>query len=137
MLVKFIDFLDISYTSSSLYNTTANYSTANTSQSAGSFPEESFEPPVGANPYPPNEGSRYDSNEYNPEETSETWEQEPSWNDVRPIIDLDTPESPPMFEKEGYSDPVEYHDNAVHSGMEDVDHRVMPNIAGTALLFVE
>lgn len=81
---------------------------------------------MGANPYPPSD--KYDPEEYNPMQSTETWEHEPSWNDVQSAADLDTPESPPMFEKEGYSDPVEYHDSTIHSGIEDVDHRVIPSI---------
>ncbi|KAJ8925437.1 hypothetical protein NQ315_009270 [Exocentrus adspersus] len=97
------------------YNPT--YTAPNT---ASTSYEESFEPPAGANPYPPNE-------EYNPEENTSTWDPEPEWN---PAQETDTPESPPLFEKEGYSDPVEYHDNTVRSGAVDVDHRVLPALTG-------
>lgn len=43
-----------------------------------------------------------------------------------------------MFEKEGYSDPVEYHDNAVQSGVEDIDQRVLPGLGemGKCISFV-
>lgn len=34
-----------------------------------------------------------------------------------------------MFEKEGYSDPVEYHDNILATGAVDVDHRVIPGVS--------
>lgn len=82
--------------------------------------------PVGANEYavssevqpayiPPNDA-------YNPEEEVETWEPEAAW-DQPP--DLETPESPPMFEKEGFADPIEYDDskNEIVLGKEDVDQR--------------
>lgn len=37
----------------------------------------------------------------------------------------DTPESPPTFEKESYSEPIEYHDTVNHGGGGDVDHRIL------------
>ncbi|XP_023311502.1 histone-lysine N-methyltransferase 2D [Anoplophora glabripennis] len=112
---------DNTFTSTSTYETsTAGY---NTTQNANlsTFLEESFEPPAGANPYPPSE-------EYNPEEDLSTWEPDASWN---PVQETDTPESPPTFEKEGYRDPVEYHDNLEPSGAVDVDHRVLPGLEGS------
>ena len=46
-----------------------------------------------------------------------------------PPVSLDTPESPPMYEKEGFSDPVEYDDSVVEPSMMsstgDVDHRTL------------
>ncbi|XP_074036944.1 uncharacterized protein isoform X2 [Leptinotarsa decemlineata] len=114
---------DNSYTSATTtaYETTLEYSAT---ADKATFQEESFEPPLGANPYPPSE-------EYNPEEDVSTWEPDPSWNGGASVIpDTDTPESPPMFEKEGYSDPVEYHDTLIPSGAVDVDHRVVPGLSG-------
>lgn len=77
---------------------------------------------------------------YNPEEEIETWEPEAAW-DAPP--DLETPESPPMFEKEGFADPIEYDDSkSGHSGlgMKDVDHRVLisssPGGIKSCLIFV-
>ncbi|KAF2879770.1 hypothetical protein ILUMI_26396 [Ignelater luminosus] len=67
------------------------------------------------------------ADEYNPEEEIEKWDTEATWEQPPPV-DLDTPESPPLFEKEGYGDPIEYHDANVFSGAEDVDHRVLPSI---------
>jgi len=49
----------------------------------------------------------------------------PSWNDGN---GCDTPESPPTFEKEGYADPIEYHDGVSRSEAVDVDHRVIPGM---------
>lgn len=71
------------------------------------------------------------TDEYNPEEEPETWENEASWE--APPIDLDTPESPPIFEKESCTDPVEYHDlPAIGTGV-DMDHRVLPVIPEISL----
>jgi hypothetical protein len=46
-----------------------------------------------------------------------------------PPLTLDTPESPPLYEKEGFSDPVEYDDSVVEpalmSSSGDVDHRTL------------
>lgn len=88
------------------------------------FQEESFEPPLGSNPYPPSD--EYKPEEYNPEEATDNWDQPHGWDNLDSVTD--TPESPPMFEKEGYSDPVEYHDNAIRRGVEDVDQRVLPSV---------
>lgn len=52
----------------------------------------------------------------------ETWEPDPSWS--QSTVNIETPESPPLFEKKSYVKPVEYHDN-VRSGAVDVDHRVL------------
>ncbi|XP_069682453.1 uncharacterized protein [Periplaneta americana] len=72
-------------------------------------------------------------------DTAPGWEREESektteWmpvlppNKVTPIA-LDTPESPPLYEKEGFSDPVEYDDSVVEptlmSSSGDVDHRTL------------
>ncbi|KAJ8975873.1 hypothetical protein NQ317_015206 [Molorchus minor] len=109
-----------SFTPTATFETpVSNYNTSATTNIPG-FLDESFEPPAGANPYPP-------TDTYNPEDDLSTWEPEATWNEVHKT---DTPESPPLFEKEGYSDPVEYHDNLVPSGAVDVDHRVLPGIAG-------
>ncbi|XP_018332365.1 regulation of nuclear pre-mRNA domain-containing protein 2 isoform X2 [Agrilus planipennis] len=64
------------------------------------------------------------NDEYNPEEEPETWDSELNWEQVPPN-ELDTPESPPLYEKEGYNDPVEYHDGQ-SVRREDVDHRILP-----------
>ncbi|PSN33250.1 hypothetical protein C0J52_23041 [Blattella germanica] len=49
-----------------------------------------------------------------------------------PPISLDTPESPPLYEKEGFSDPVEYDDSIVEpplmSSSGDVDHRTLVHL---------
>lgn len=95
-------------------------------------------------PAEPNYGNRlesgalpYDSipgsNPFPPENNQEIWEPtDPNW--MEGPLDTDTPESPPMFEKEGYSDPIEYHDNVDHgSGAGDVDHRVLPSLASPAV----
>lgn len=114
-----------------MYNSTLpSYAiTTDTTRGQNLF-DESFEPPLGANPYPPS-SDEYKSEAYNPEEATEVWDpqdQTHGWNNLEPVTNTDTPESPPMFEKEGYSDPVEYHDNAVQSGVEDIDQRVLPGI---------
>lgn len=89
-----------------------------------------FSVPLGnlVNPYPPPPPSAPEApDEYNPEEELETWDPEPTWE--QPPVELDTPESPPMYEKEGYGDPVEYHDGNdghVFGTATDVDHRVLP-----------
>lgn len=74
---------------------------------------------------PPSSGgqSYVPSEEYNPEEEPETWENEGVWE--TPSVDLETPESPPIFEKEGYSEPVEYHDNQTMGTGIDIDHRIL------------
>lgn len=61
---------------------------------------------------------------YNPEEDIETWDPETVWDIPG---DLETPESPPNFEKEGFSDPIEYDDSkSAMTGIgKDVDHRVL------------
>lgn len=41
---------------------------------------------------------------------------------------IDTPESPPTFEKQSYSEPIEYHDNVVNHGGGDVDHRILRHL---------
>lgn len=87
-----------------------------------------FSVPLGnlVNPYPPPPPP---PDEYNPEEELETWDPEPTWE--QPPVELDTPESPPMYEKEGYGDPVEYHDGnegLVFGTASDVDHRVLPAV---------
>ncbi|KAL3289108.1 hypothetical protein HHI36_003549 [Cryptolaemus montrouzieri] len=117
-----------SFSGNSSYSTDANYapsynpSTENTSYDPISTlfgSESAFEPPIGANPYPPSE-------EYNPEEELQTWEGDLSWTQPPQLDSTDTPESPPPFEKEAYGDPIEYHDNIGSSGAADVDHRVLP-----------
>ncbi|XP_063222834.1 mucin-2-like [Bacillus rossius redtenbacheri] len=67
-----------------------------------------------------------------------TWGDTPAeseWTPAMPAmpLDLDTPESPPMYEKEGFSDPVEYdeagdvdHRTLVTLQLSDVDHRSLP-----------
>ncbi|CAG9820424.1 unnamed protein product [Phaedon cochleariae] len=89
-----------------------------------SSPYLSTDAPSGANPYPPTE-------EYNPEDNVQTWEPDASWKDSSQpeTTETDTPESPPMFEKEGYTDPVEYHDTLIPSGAVDVDQRILPSIS--------
>lgn len=75
-------------------------------------------------PPPPPTGAGYAANdEYNPEEEPETWENEVVWD--QPPVDLETPESPPNFEKESYSEPIEYHDNQTMGSGLDVDHRIL------------
>lgn len=61
---------------------------------------------------------------YNPEEDVETWDSEGAWNQPPPR-DLETPESPPLFEKEGFADPIEYDDakNERTLGKQDIDQR--------------
>lgn len=88
------------------------------------------------NSFPPNnnfqkdsyQGNQFpdDSGDYNPEEEPETWDRDASWDD--PTGDLETPESPPLFEKEGYNDPIEYHDRPSHGSSGDVDHRILPSL---------
>jgi len=72
-------------------------------------------------------------------DTAPGWEREESdktteWMPVMPPnkvppLSLDTPESPPLYEKEGFSDPVEYDDSVVEpvlmSSSGDVDHRTL------------
>lgn len=51
------------------------------------------------------------------------------WPNVRSKSDIlsETPESPPLFEKAGFIDPIEYDDSQpqepILSSSEDVDHR--------------
>lgn len=72
-------------------------------------------------------------------DTASAWEREEhdkttEWMPVMPPnkappLTLDTPESPPLYEKEGFSDPVEYDDSVVDSVLMsssgDVDHRTL------------
>ncbi|XP_067003276.2 uncharacterized protein [Anabrus simplex] len=65
----------------------------------------------------------------------DTGEKVSEWMPVLPVNkiqlhELDTPESPPTYEKEGFSDPVEYDDSVVESSVllssaSDVDHRTL------------
>jgi hypothetical protein len=105
------------YETSSLGSSFNNSSVGEYATTGFEPPTATFEPPDGANPYPPN------SEEYNPEQEPETWEPDANW--TQPPLDTDTPESPPIFEKEGYIEGVEYHDNIATSGATDVDHRVL------------
>lgn len=82
--------------------------------------------------------------EYNPEQEPETWsDADGNWTQsLIPSSALDTPESPPMFEKEGYVEGAEYHDNVtVVSGTADVDHRVLrplpPPAIGTLFIYFD
>ncbi|GLV40097.1 uncharacterized protein CBL_03755 [Carabus blaptoides fortunei] len=105
------------YTDTTYASSTNTYTSNSTYQAVGSAPyavtaeiQTSYQPTTDA---------------YNPEEDVETWEPEAVWN-APP--DLETPESPPMFEKEGFADPIEYDDSkSGHTGlsMKDVDHRVL------------
>lgn len=82
--------------------------------------ENDYEVPQGSNPYPP-----AGSEEYNPEQELETWETDNSWPQLP--LEMDTPESPPPFEKEPYDDnPIEYHDSVPVGNLSDVDHRILP-----------
>lgn len=82
--------------------------------------------------------------EYNPEEDLETWEGENSWDRPATAIDLETPESPPIFEKESFANPIEYDDSKIEMtlGSKDVDHRVLlpppipPQLTGTINQFI-
>lgn len=77
---------------------------------------------TGANPFAPTTNDTFETSDM-----TNTWESvdNPSWKDLN---DADTPESPPMFEKEGYGDPVEYHDTSLQSGALDIDQRVIPGM---------
>ncbi|CAG9762114.1 unnamed protein product [Ceutorhynchus assimilis] len=66
------------------------------------------------------------SESYDPMVASGAWEElNQSWNKVK---DSDTPESPPMFEKEGYADPVTYHDSSLSSSAMDNHQRNIPGL---------
>lgn len=97
--------------------------------SSSTFPTPETDFPGTPHSYPPPSvnNSFTGADEYNPEEEPETWDNEISW-DAPTAIDLDTPESPPLFEKEGFSDPIEYHDMQAHGTGVDMDHRVLPVI---------
>lgn len=127
--------LDDSFNTTSIYNSSiSSYSTTTTpsdgTRAQGLYREDSFDAPLGSNPYPPT-ADEYKPEDYNPEDETIAWDSQQQtrqhpWCNLEAPINIDTPESPPMFEKEGYRDPVEYHDNAVRSGVEDVDQRVLP-----------
>ncbi|CAH1114005.1 unnamed protein product [Psylliodes chrysocephalus] len=89
-----------SYTTSS-YEANANYAPSN-----DNFGED-FEPPLGANPYPPSE-------EYNPEDDVTTWEPDASWNGVPPVVPPDTEDS-----------------MSSSMGAKDVDHRNLISLTGS------
>lgn len=61
--------------------------------------------------------------EYNPEEELETWDNTEPWE--APIGDLDTPESPPLYDKESYTEPIEYDDTKVLQSRADIDQRIL------------
>lgn len=98
--------------------TETNYSSAYVGNEADSYQQNQSE-------YTPTE-------EYNPEEELELWDPEISWE--QPPTELETPESPPNFEKEAYNNPVEYHDNQTHGTGVDVDHRVLPILSNQKVL---
>lgn len=101
--------------------------TYETASSSFPTPETDFPaPPISTYP-PPSAANSFSggAEEYNPEEEPETWDNDVSW-DEPPPIDIDTPESPPLFEKEGFSDPIEYHDMPALGTGVDMDHRVLP-----------
>ncbi|XP_072378863.1 uncharacterized protein [Diabrotica undecimpunctata] len=80
-----------------------SYETSNINyQSEDNFREDMFEPPVGANPYPPSE-------EYNPEEDLATWEPDSGWNPPPPLTD----------------------DSQSSLGTKDVDHRNLISLTGS------
>nr|CAI5831433.1 unnamed protein product [Callosobruchus analis] len=107
---------------------------------ASPFPEEPpLHPPDGCNPYPPD--AHDVTQEYNPDEEVPLigWDghEGGAWPSQPPDMLMDTPESPPNFEKEGYGDPVEYREgggsvalDAHAAAAADVDHRVMPGGMG-------
>ncbi|KAJ3650238.1 hypothetical protein Zmor_021936 [Zophobas morio] len=97
------------------------YSSADKANYGFDHQTESFNTSNGSNSYPPN------AEEYNPEQEPETWEPDASWTQSQ--LDTDTPESPPLFEKEGYVEGVEYHDTIVTSGAADVDHRILHTLS--------
>lgn len=130
---KFLFFLfwqisEDNFSTTSVYNSAipSYTTTTDTTRVQNLFQDESFEPPLGSNPYPPSD--EYNPEEYNPEEATDAWDQEHGWSNMESGTNTDTPESPPMFEKEGYRDPVEYHDNPIQTGVEDVDQRVLPSV---------
>ncbi|KAK9729178.1 hypothetical protein QE152_g16083 [Popillia japonica] len=111
-----------------------NFQTQNSYPPSSNFPPptptNNFDGPPMSNfpntfvPPPPPAGQNYISNdEYNPEEEPETWDNDGVWEP--PPVDLETPESPPNFEKESYSAPVEYHDNQTMGTGIDIDHRML------------
>ena len=70
-------------------------------------------------------------NQWN-ESSNEQWDMgnEPAWSENVRIKDemlSETPESPPMYEKAGFNEPVEYNDSQsqepILSSVGDVDHR--------------
>ncbi|XP_060536279.1 uncharacterized protein LOC132708153 isoform X2 [Cylas formicarius] len=75
-------------------------------------------------PYQPDASAA--SEEYDPADLPVGWPDEGSWPNAKDT--MDTPESPPTFEKEGYADPIEYHDNSGQRGATDVDQRVLPGM---------
>lgn len=115
----------------SSYMDTNTYTDTTYAEASDSYANNSnYEPIMSTAPYavssevqrPYNSGP----DAYNPEEDIETWDPETVW-DISG--DLETPESPPNFEKEGFSDPIEYDDSkSAMSGIiggKDVDHRVL------------
>ncbi|CAH1979687.1 unnamed protein product [Acanthoscelides obtectus] len=94
-------------------------------------------PPDGCNPYPPEAPANNQEHITTEKVPLLGWEnQGGGWPSQPPDMLLDTPESPPNFEKEGYGDPVEYRDgdgsvlDAHTAAAGDVDHRVMPRGMG-------
>lgn len=78
--------------------------------------------------WPPNEKIK---NQWN-DTSNEQWDMsnDPNWSDsirIKNEILSETPESPPMYEKTSYNQPVEYNDSQsqepILSSVGDVDHR--------------
>ncbi|XP_063978031.1 uncharacterized protein LOC135162955 [Diachasmimorpha longicaudata] len=85
----------------------------------------------------PKEGAKWDTGKNtwsNDNDETDRWESpsEPNWaNGMRGKPNLsETPESPPMYEKSSFRDPVQYNDSQTEepilSSAADVDHRVIP-----------
>ncbi|XP_050299638.1 uncharacterized protein LOC126738378 isoform X2 [Anthonomus grandis grandis] len=123
-----------SYADGTYGNETLNNGTLNNGGGAGGGGEYDYQLQTGMNPFPPTpEGGALGATEsYDPACVTETW------GDLDVTVDwkggddglLDTPESPPNFEKEGYGDPVEYHDSSMRSGggVADIDQRILPGM---------
>lgn len=97
----------------------ATYSGSTYSPSTATNSHYDYQLQTGVNPYPPEAN-------YDPSDLPTRWDDAGDiWNELK---DCDTPESPPMFEKKGYGNPVEYHDGSMSTGAADVDQRVLPGL---------
>lgn len=116
-----------SYDSSAAYQPSDDYNTSTYDTQIPTYNAAAVPYDASVEPAYVNDNSSYDG-------VANPWEptEQQSW--VDPPLNSDTPESPPIFEKEAYTEPIEYHDTVDHgNGGGDVDHRVLPALNSPAV----